>query len=73
MWHLNLFSKIRVNVIIFLTDNANVANEKSRNNLENYQLSQMMPKGTIVIEDLWNYVLENKAAKAEMGTQFNVS
>ena len=61
-------------LIFAFADNANAAVEKSCNsNVDSYNLSQTMPKGTVLIEDLWTYVLENKGTKADLITQYNVS
>ena len=61
-------------LIFTFADNANTAIEKSCNsNIDSHILSQTMPKGTVLIEDLWTYVLENKATKADLITQYNVS
>ena len=59
------------NMCTFLTD---PSNEKRQNaNNDSYQLSQMKPKYTVAVEELWDYVLRGKCTKSDMKEQFDVS
>ena len=50
------------------------SNEKRQNtnNDVNCQLSQMKPKYTVAVEELWDYVLRGKCTKSDIKEQFDV-
>ncbi|XP_053398878.1 uncharacterized protein LOC123558827 [Mercenaria mercenaria] len=66
--NLSIVSRVYENNIALESDPPKL--KRTNSNASNYKLSEARPRGTIAVEDFWDFVQDKKSSKQEMVQQF---